>query len=407
MRTNAALWICLAANFSLVGGGLTQLRAESPSPDEQPIARLPGHGGHHIAFSRDGKTVVTGDDRFARAWSLENARPLGPPVTQGGELVFAGVDPTGKRLLTASGQEACLWDVGTGDRVRVFRHGAEIQSVGLDAPGVKLLTAGGGVVRVWDVSTGERDLNLEYPRRLYSAEFAAGDSRILAIVYWAVEDYVRTRPRAKRRFVASAGQALVWDVSDGCMVGEFPTNVGPAEFSDVHGFHPAALSPDGGTLALRQVDGLRVVNPATNEDLADVHTECNEPWLHDYPVVGGRPTWFAFRPDGLRFLTTGASADVVLWDRHAKELKVLPLNKGESWQRAAFAAEGRRLLLTGAAAGAAVLDMPSGDVLIRVPAADWAKLCAAVSADGRYVAAPAVTVEETAIWRVPSTDNKR
>src|SRR5581483_4105205 len=56
-----------------------------------------------MAFSPDGKTVVTGcPDKSARLWEVETGKPLGLPWQHRGPVYAVAFSPDGKAVLTGS-----------------------------------------------------------------------------------------------------------------------------------------------------------------------------------------------------------------------------------------------------------------------------------------------------------------
>jgi WD40 repeat protein len=68
-----------------------------------------------VAFSPDGKTVLTGSaDNTAQLLDAATGRPLGPPLTHQGVVRAVAFSPDGKTVITGSlDKTARLWDVAT------------------------------------------------------------------------------------------------------------------------------------------------------------------------------------------------------------------------------------------------------------------------------------------------------
>ena len=74
-------------------------RTDGPSG---PHLRIPpGSAEHCVAFSPDGKLLLTGArDKTARLWAVPSGRPVGPPLLHQGEVCAVAFSPDGKTILT-------------------------------------------------------------------------------------------------------------------------------------------------------------------------------------------------------------------------------------------------------------------------------------------------------------------
>ena len=114
-----------------------------------------------MAFSPDGKTVITGSwDNTARLWDAATGRPLGPPLTHRGMVHAVAFSPDGKTVITGCrDNRARLWDAATGQPLGPpLTHQGGVEGVAFSPDGKTVITGSAdNTARLWDVATALPD----------------------------------------------------------------------------------------------------------------------------------------------------------------------------------------------------------------------------------------------------------
>jgi WD40 repeat protein/transcriptional regulator with XRE-family HTH domain len=252
---------------------------------ESPPLEFKGHTADvwGVDFSPDGKYLVTGsDDRTARLWDVATGETIRIFSGQSGGIDGVEFSPDGKYLLAGGGADhtARLWDVASGETVQVFSgHTGSVDDAAFAPDGKLIVTAGGEdmTVRIWDVATGE------------TLHVLTGHTDYVPRVAFS--------PDGKYVLTAGAGDrtARLWDAATGKELRVFSGHT--------EAVVAVAFSPDG-----------KYIATGCDDYIARVWDIASGELVREFTGHQGFVNGIAFSPDG-RFLLTGSHDRTArLWD---------------------------------------------------------------------------------------------
>ncbi len=112
-----------------------------------------------VAFSADGKTLVSGGNPYIRAWNIATKEQIAENVHPWGEVNSIAFSPDGNTIASTDDRNVLLWDAATGERKATLSghiaHGpGHVHSVAFSPDGKTVASSGKDkTVILWDVET--------------------------------------------------------------------------------------------------------------------------------------------------------------------------------------------------------------------------------------------------------------
>jgi RNA polymerase sigma factor (sigma-70 family) len=343
--------------------------------------------GHHgriqcLAVSPDGKSVAWGGTWNDAAAHLSDAL-TGKELRRfgSGAVTSVAFSPDGKRLVTAADNRVQVWDTATGkDLCPLDGSRGGVYRLAFSGGGKTLFSADGGpAVRAWESATGRpRPAPAQSsPWELRLWESATGRQLPKLADDQALAGAMAFSPDRKTLATANPkGELRLWDTANGREL----HRLGPPR-----GVAHLAFTPDGTVLAV--ADSYRKVclwDTATGEEWARPTTQGLDPPLgrHFARHYTGQ-VFPAFSPDGKVLAYSKDTKTVCFWDMATK--KELWSLTDEALSSVAFAPDGRTAVVGDTKRRLRVFDTTTGRELRLIPGVDAAPLTFAP--DGRTLAA--------------------
>ena len=246
-----------------------------------------GMGLHCVAFSPDGKTLITGGGGFfdkseVKLWDLHTGLEKIALKGHTGLVHAAVFTPDGKTVITSSTDATIrLWDPTSGQGKACLRgHTHDVHALALTSNGEILASAASDLtVRLWNVRTAECLATLGgHGGEVWQVAIAPDGNALISA----------GRPGRVK-------VARLWDLSDGLGA--------PVLRGHLDEVRRAAFSPDGTTVATGSLDStIKLWDVATNRELKALRGHRDK--TQD----------LAFSPDGKMLATSSLDRTVRLWD---------------------------------------------------------------------------------------------
>jgi WD40 repeat protein len=106
-----------------------------------------------VAFSPDGKMIVTGSDDTAQLWNASDTKPIGQPMNHARRVNAVAFSPDGKLIVTGSDDcKARLWSADDGTPIGpTLNHLYPVEAVAFGPDSTTLLTGHRASARRWRV----------------------------------------------------------------------------------------------------------------------------------------------------------------------------------------------------------------------------------------------------------------
>jgi WD40 repeat protein/Flp pilus assembly protein TadD len=325
-----------------------------------------------VAFSPDGKRIATGgDDGTARVWDAESGKALRTLSGHLDSIKAVVFSPDGRRIATASTDgTARVWDGQTGRELSVLAgHFDEVTDIAFDPCGVYLATTSADrQVKVWYVSSGYEALTL----------YGHG----------AAVQTIAFNPRGTRAASGdSRGWIKVWDIASGKEVAGFR--------AFINAVYDLAFSPDGTQIATVGLDGAKVCNASSGQEVFRLYPSATAPGI--LRTIAG----VAFSPDGKQIATAGWDRMARVWTTTSEEEMVTLMGHRAGLNDIVFSPDGRYVAAADDDGAVRLWGVPAGNEIPTLIGHSQRVEGLAYDPDGRLLAT--ASVDGTArLWDIAS-----
>ena len=361
---------------------------------DELVTLADGHEFRHVkcvAFSPDGKQVVTGGRDKLVIWDAQTGKQIRPLLGHKFYVECVCYSPDGKYIVSGSYDRTVrVWDAETGKLLQTLKHKYIVGTVEVSPDGKWLAAAAKGV-KIWNMQTFE-ELPTAIPGEARSLSFGPESKRLVTILtgvgvcIWDIRNdkqllirkckntyCVCFSPDGQHFAVGHRhGLVTVYDAESGKEMHQF----------EAHKDYLATLhySSDGKRLVSSSNDRRVIVWDAlTGEKLLTIRG-------HKEGLWGAR-----FSNDGQRIATAAGDSTARIWHAHREQSSYLLGQYKNRVVGLSFHPKGRKLAVTSFDRTIKVWDVLLGEMCAMMQSTDKRADCVAFSPDGNYLVSGHIT----------------
>ncbi|KAJ3983176.1 quinon protein alcohol dehydrogenase-like superfamily, partial [Lentinula detonsa] len=285
-------------------------------PDEQVILKGHTEGVFSVAFSPDGKRIVSGSwDWSIRIWNADTGEAIGDPLQgHSKEVNSVAFSPDGKRIVSGSYDKSIrIWNADTGEAIGdpLQGHSISVSSVAFSPDGKRIVSGSmDDSIRIWNADIGKV---IGDPLRGHSNSVTS----------------VAFSPDGKRIVSGSYDKSIrIWNADTGEAIG------GPLQGHSEEVFSVAFSS-----------DGKRIVSGSYDKSIRIWNADIGKVIGGPLPGHSNSVTSVAFSPDGKRIVSGSRDESIRIWNADTGEAIGDPL-QGHSMgvTSVAFSPDGKQIV---------------------------------------------------------------
>jgi WD40 repeat protein len=411
-------WWCRPDTLLLTGSrDKTAVLWEADSGRELRAFRGHAYEVEAVAFSPDGKRILTGSGDTAALWEADSGRPIRTFQGASGDRVRAvAFSPDGKRVLTGSSSSAVLWEADSGRRLRTFQghtrqtvaavpdappdvanrtpegHTDDVTAVAFSPDGKRILTGSSDkTAMLWEADSGRKTRSFKgHTKGVTAATFSPDGKRVLTgsddetAALWEADSGRKIRSfQGHTGFVSAVAfspdgkQVLTgsWDKTAVLWEAGSARQIRPYE-GHKRGVTAVAFSPDGKQVLTGSFDhtaGLWETDSARQVRSFQGHTS--------------GVSAVAFGPDGKHVLTGLKDGVAALWDAESGRQTRTSKGHFDAVVAVAFSPDGKQVLTGSWDKTAIVWEAQSGRRIRTFQGHPPGVVAVAFSPDGKHVLA--------------------
>jgi WD40 repeat protein len=284
-----------------------------------------------VDISPDGKLVAVGSyDGVVQLWKADTGSPVGREILHDNPIDDIAFSRDGKRVITVCGDEVHLWDVETTAAIcPPIRHSGFINAVTLSVDGQHILTTTaenldgifvGDIVREWSIATGSLTKSFQRIPATVIASYSGPNGKLAVSRQGNDFDFEKTSPHNST--------LVVWDLETSSPIG---IPIAPNAFTV-----DAVFSPNGEKILVSTIDGTiqewGIRASATKANLTSIGTS----------LVS--TSGVAYDSDGGTISVGGADGVVRFVDSESGNVSLTCLGHSFSVMASKFSADGKRLV---------------------------------------------------------------